>query len=121
MPLLGLSSSLLIVHASEYEQKPVAVTKGANKFSSAHIVLAAHTMHDCRSRGCQQRATMPWADQRAVTYQIKSVARATIGTIHALVIISLSWLVTIDGLFRSSGGRHPLPIGKCPLRRYLAA
>lgn len=48
--LLGLSSSLLIVHASEYEQKPVAVTKGANKFSSAHIVLAAHTMRDCRSR-----------------------------------------------------------------------
>jgi hypothetical protein len=50
VPLLGLSSSLLIVHASEYEQKPVAVTKGANKFSSAHIVLAAHTKRDCRSR-----------------------------------------------------------------------
>jgi hypothetical protein len=89
--------------------------KGANKFSSAHTVLAAHTMHDCRGRGCQQRATTPWADQRAVPYQIKSVAQATIGIAHALVINSLSWLVTIDGLFRSSEGRHPLPIGKCPL------
>jgi hypothetical protein len=48
--LLGLSSSLLIMHASEYEAKPVAVIKGANKFSSAHVVLAAHTMRDCLSR-----------------------------------------------------------------------
>jgi hypothetical protein len=46
VPPLGLRSSLLILHASEYEQKPVAVTKGANKFSSSHVVSAAHTMRD---------------------------------------------------------------------------
>lgn len=32
---LGLSSSLLIVHASEYKQKPVDVTKSVNKFASS--------------------------------------------------------------------------------------
>ena len=35
VPLLGLISSLAIVHASKYEPKPADVTKGANKFSSA--------------------------------------------------------------------------------------
>ena len=52
MTPLGLSASLLMVHASEYEQKPIAVTKGANKFLSLqdHIVLAAHNMRDRRSR-----------------------------------------------------------------------
>jgi hypothetical protein len=61
---LGLSASLLVVHASEYEQKPVAVTKGANKFSSSHIVLAAHNMlPPPKPSGCLQRTLISWADQ----------------------------------------------------------
>jgi hypothetical protein len=39
-----------------------------------------------------------------VTHQSKERCSNIIGTAHALVIHSLFWLVTSDGLFRSSKG-----------------
>jgi hypothetical protein len=66
---LGLSSSLLIVHASKYEQKPVDVTKSANKFASAqdHIATSgAQNVQPPKPNGCQRRTMIPWTDQRAI-------------------------------------------------------
>jgi hypothetical protein len=65
----------LIVHASEYEQKPVYVTKGADD----HMMLAAHNMRTARADGCRQRTVISGADQRA-----KGVARTWSGLLTPL-------------------------------------
>jgi hypothetical protein len=49
-----------------------------------------------------------WVDQ-SIAHQSKEFCSHTIRIAHALVINTLSWRVTSDGLFRISGGRHPLP------------
>lgn len=116
MTHLGSSTSLLIVHASKYVQKPVAVTKGANKFSSAHVVLAARAI--CTTaKASRLPATRVDPVGRSASHRASNQERcsSTVGMAHALVINSLSLSVTSDRFFRRSKGRHPLPIGKCPL------
>jgi hypothetical protein len=83
----GLSSSLLIVHASEYEQKTADVTESANKFASSqdHIATSgAQYAQPSEPNGCQRRTIIPWADQRAIAHQTKSVARTSFGLLTPL-------------------------------------
>jgi hypothetical protein len=62
----------LIVHASEYEQKPVDVTESANKFASSqdHIAISgAQYVQPLEPNGCERRTMIPRADQRAIAHQ----------------------------------------------------
>jgi hypothetical protein len=63
---LGLCSSLSIVHASKYKQKPVDVTKSANKFASSQDHIATSGAQPPKPNGCQRRIMIPWIDQRAI-------------------------------------------------------
>jgi hypothetical protein len=70
----------LIVHASEYEQKPIDVTVSANKFASSqdHIAASgAQYMRPQESNGCQRRTMIAGLISDPSRIKTKSVARTS--------------------------------------------